>query len=365
MARSSSGRARILTATSNTNRGPAPGAGCQAGGVIGERDPRFGLWPDGLQQRIVIIDTCRLLDDLKARVKGEPQLGGSSIADVAVGTLYFASSHVFTELHQADRLGFPDKFHKLAHQALTEGWPTEVGVFRDAFEQHYRPRLRFIDIEDLYRDHDLARSITHLNDVPTGQVAALLAPLHPVVFSPDRDLWEPGVAPRDLPAVLQATSTLESRDGATLGASAISIAAGVGVHAAVKKASDRARVSPGLTYAVVGLVALLLLRSEARRAKLREAAGVAGTRVGEFWNMAEAAASILEDAGVAHSAETDVIQAVACALAVSSRPMSVAALVESGLGQSEVSIQAALEANPCFTLVDGFGWILGTLDPSV
>ena len=72
-------------------------------------------------------------------------------------------------------------------------------VLRARFETNYLPYLRFVtvDVADIVDPQVLA--IPDPDDVPTGQLATLVAPC--VVFSEDKHLREPSLAPEDWRAV--------------------------------------------------------------------------------------------------------------------------------------------------------------------
>jgi len=115
------------------------------------------------------------------------QSGLLRITNRAIATLY-ASDHVYGEAYE--------------HLADIARWSkVPVAVLRDRFEANYLPRLRFVtvDTSDVVDPQVLA--IPDPDDVPTGQLAKLVAPC--VVFSEDRHLRKPGLAPEDWRAVAE------------------------------------------------------------------------------------------------------------------------------------------------------------------
>ena len=139
-----------------------------------------------------VLDTAQIIDELKAQVR--PGIHSRRFIGLSAhgGCHLVAAVHVYDEMYRSDRLGFPDKFHKLASQAHQEGWPTEQGQFRRAFETDYLPKITFVDMGDLFLDHPIVQSVGNISDVPTAQLAVLLACDMPVVLSTDSHLRRPG-----------------------------------------------------------------------------------------------------------------------------------------------------------------------------
>lgn len=72
-------------------------------------------------------------------------------------------------------------------------------VLRARFEANYLPRLRFVTVSTADVVDPQVLAISDPDDVPTGQLAKLVAPC--IVFSEDRHLRQPGLAPEDWRAV--------------------------------------------------------------------------------------------------------------------------------------------------------------------
>lgn len=68
-----------------------------------------------------------------------------------------------------------------------------LGVLRARFETEYLPVLRFVTVDTTVIADPQVLAITDPDDVPTGQLAKLIAPC--VVFSEDKHLRRPGLAP--------------------------------------------------------------------------------------------------------------------------------------------------------------------------
>ncbi len=99
----------------------------------------------------------------------------SSARAGAVGL--FASSHIYEE------------FYERASSQERRGFAT--GQILDLFERSYLPRIRFVDVAGLpLETRALAVHEADPDDLPTAQLALLLAPCH--VYTDDRDLTEAG-----------------------------------------------------------------------------------------------------------------------------------------------------------------------------
>jgi hypothetical protein len=73
--------------------------------------------------------------------------------------------------------------------------PVPVDDLRQSFEEEYLPVLRFVTMSAEQPADSQVLAITDPDDVPLGQLAKLVAPC--VVFSEDRHLRRPGLAPAD------------------------------------------------------------------------------------------------------------------------------------------------------------------------
>ncbi len=307
---------------------------------------------------MVILDTCRVVDDLKAYVRQDldhPPLGTVALAFGSV--LYFAPLHVFDEMYRPDNLGNANKFEKLARQSDAEGWSTEASAFRSAWETKYVPKIRFVDPGDIYEDHAFARSISHDADVPTGQLAALLVGLKPVLFSSDKHLRTPGLAPQDLDAVLTATATVEITGGAVAGTGYAVLGAGAAVSGVTNRIAGLLGISPIWIYALMAAAGGFALRDAGRRARMVELGGSLMAAVGDHVATAADAQSVIEAHAIESSAALDLIQHLAMLLGRSSVPLGVAAIT-GALGTSSGEVLELLEQHPCFVAIGG-RWQLG------
>jgi hypothetical protein len=92
----------------------------------------------------------------------------------------FASDHVYGEVYR--------RMSKIARSS-----PVPLDVLRARFEAEYLPVLRYVTVDTTAIADPQVLAITDPDDVPTGQLAKLIAPC--VVFSEDKHLLRPGLAP--------------------------------------------------------------------------------------------------------------------------------------------------------------------------
>ena len=103
------------------------------------------------------------------------------MTDGGTATLY-AADHIYGEVYE--------------HLPKIARWSkVPVGVLRSRFETNYLPALRFVTVDTTDIVDPQVLAITDPDDVPSGQLAKLIAPC--VVFSEDRHLRKPGLAPED------------------------------------------------------------------------------------------------------------------------------------------------------------------------
>jgi hypothetical protein len=101
------------------------------------------------------------------------------MTDRGTAVLY-AADHVYGEVYE--------------HLPKMAAWSkVPVDVLRDRFEKRYLPLLRFATVDMAEIVDPVVLAITDVDDRPTGQLAKLVAPC--VVFSEDRHLRKPGLAP--------------------------------------------------------------------------------------------------------------------------------------------------------------------------
>ena len=92
----------------------------------------------------------------------------------------YAPDHIYTEVYR--------RLPKIARSS-----PVPLDALRARFEAEYLPALRYVTVDTAAIADPQVLAITDPDDVPTGQLAKLIAPC--VVFSEDRHLRKPGLAP--------------------------------------------------------------------------------------------------------------------------------------------------------------------------
>jgi hypothetical protein len=95
-------------------------------------------------QRIGVVDTDVLIDDLEALARGD--FDQAVLAQPSGTTRWLASTHVFEEMYRPDKLGNSNKFEKLARQSVGEVWAASSGELRLLFETRLLPNIRFVDV---------------------------------------------------------------------------------------------------------------------------------------------------------------------------------------------------------------------------
>ena len=156
--------------------------------------------------RIALLDSDYILNQV-ARMVDDPVQSLSLLGPPFGRGRAFASAHVLTELYQQDKLGFHNKWEKLAHQAVEGGRMAQPVEYRRVFEQRFLPRITFVDVRGMFVDAEATQAVHAIDphDAPTGQLAVLLSRTRPIVYSHDRSLWKPNLAPA--PASFQAVLT--------------------------------------------------------------------------------------------------------------------------------------------------------------
>ncbi|MBI4932912.1 MAG: hypothetical protein HY828_03475 [Actinobacteria bacterium] len=319
-------------------------------------------------RRIGVIDTDALMNDLKARVRGSAldsvftsRLGGRPAP-------WYASTHVLIEMYQEDPLFFPDKFHKLCAQSMEQGWPTHAATFRQVFEAEYLRSIRFVDVTGVLMDSHMALAVATFDakDKPTGQLAALLALTECVVYSHDRDLRRPRIAPPDLSPVLAAVKALELAGAVPQSIEFTGTLTALSMNAAVEAAARHLGLPKLAGWSLIAVLTAWVVADPARRAKVGKGLGVAVAAVSEVLLAGEAAKAELASAAIDAFESPPLECHIAAVLATCSGPMTVPAIRRTMLEQrrpnpppSETKIRETVRAMPCFVEVTRHHWQLG------
>lgn len=170
------------------------------------------------------------------------------------GTAFlYASDHVYFEVYR--------RLPKIARSS-----PVPLDTLRAHFETEYLPALRFVTVSDLDAMDSQVLAINDSTDVPTGRLAKLIAPS--VVFSGDKHLRNPGLAPKDWQAAARLAIDISEGDS---GQRSTAVAASLPVYGTVqltKFVGGKIGVSPWILGAVLIGGGYLLLRKPERREKV-------------------------------------------------------------------------------------------------
>ena len=220
---------------------------------------------------IPILDSDYIFNQLVNRVNGE-----STGMDRLLEDRVFAGLHVFTEFYQSDKLGYKNKFEKMAAQSAKADTNHSAAEYRRVFENDYLPKITFVNVGELFKDHgstiDVARK--DIKDAPTAQLALLLRACHPTVYSHNKALISTNLAPQQLDLVEAAQQTLALANtmyaGTVKGASF--------VYGVVDELSSAVASELGLPQWVIvaglGSLIALLLKPPERRQKFAQALGL-------------------------------------------------------------------------------------------
>jgi hypothetical protein len=120
--------------------------------------------------------------------KGPGWRSGLLRMTVGGAAVLYASDHVYWEIYEH----LPD---------ISQWSKVPLSILRERFETEYLPVLRFVSVNATGIADPQVLAITDPDDVPSGQLAKLIAPC--VVFSEDRHLRKPGLAPENWRAVAE------------------------------------------------------------------------------------------------------------------------------------------------------------------
>jgi hypothetical protein len=171
------------------------------------------------------------------------------MADASTATLY-AADHVYSEIYE--------------HLPKIERWSkVPLVVLRSRFEKEYLPALRFVTVDSTEIVDPQVLAITDADDRPTGLLAKLIAPC--VVFSEDKHLRLPGLAPEDWLSVAQfAIDLVEGATGQRIPVTAATLPVSSAIEL-IKLVGRRTGVPPWLIGGVVVGAFALAVRSPERR----------------------------------------------------------------------------------------------------
>ncbi|MER6828835.1 hypothetical protein ABT352_22835 [Streptosporangium sp. NPDC000563] len=215
-------------------------------------DPYGGMGPRFLG----VVDTCALLSSIRNDVEHGPQWRSRLLRMTGDGiALLYASDHVYTEVYR--------RLPKIAQNSSAS-----VDALRQHFERAYLPALRFVSVQGGDSDDPQVMAITDPDDVPTGQLAKLIAPC--VVFSEDRHLRKPGLAPNRWREVARAGVNLNEAVSKRDTAGRVVALPLMGMAGLVKVTARRIEVSPWLLSASLLAATAFFLRRPSRKQRAGE-----------------------------------------------------------------------------------------------
>jgi hypothetical protein len=222
-------------------------------------------------RRIALLDTDHIFNALGNAVNPEfcERAPGSPLEQ---SSRCFATVQVLQELYRRDeRFDQRHKFDKLAKQFDDRGWSATAGAFREVFEQRYAQRITFVEVGNLFVNHPVVELVRRKDpkDVPTGQLSVLFSRVDPIVYSHNKDLSEPGVAPIEelLTRVLAAGRKVDLSEGAVQGAYGLSAGAVLATNAGLRAAAHALRVPVWLPWLLVSAATGWALLDDDRRSR--------------------------------------------------------------------------------------------------
>jgi hypothetical protein len=140
-------------------------------------DPYCSLAPRFLG----VVDANAILSSVDNDCRKGPHWRSRLLRMASGGTaVLYVPDHVYGEVYR--------RMPKIARSS-----PVPLAVLRERFEAEYLPVLRYVTVDTAAIADPQVLAITDPDDVPTGQLAKLIAPC--VVFSDDKHLRKPGLAP--------------------------------------------------------------------------------------------------------------------------------------------------------------------------
>ena len=312
---------------------------------------------------VQILDTDHIINTLKTAAR-------NGMLITSPGRIY-ASRHVYDEIYQADKLGNANKFEKLASQSIHEGWSTTSDKFQSVFENDYLPTIVFVDVGNLFVDHDYAMRVREKDhkDVPTAQLSVLLSGVSRIVYSLDKSLKRAELSPPNLPDVLDAREAADLANVSVFGASATGAGISIGINEGTKALAGWLKLPQWLVVIAAIGIGIAILRKPERRRSFIDAVAPIGEFLLETIEQRSSAEAVLDSAVLPpNTIGLGIEQAVAALLV--QVPVGQGLLVReimeqlpqtgypaNGLKQTE--LRSILEATPCFVRVQRYRWQLG------
>ena len=315
-------------------------------------DPYCSLAPRFLG----VVDANAILSSVDNDCRKGPHWRSRLLRMTSGGTaVLYAPDHIYTEVYR--------RLPKIARSS-----PVPLDALRERFETEYLPALRYVTVDTAAIADPQVLAITDPDDVPTGQLAKLIAPC--VVFSEDRHLRKPGLAP---PAWRDAAQFAVDLAGGVTGQritgnlATLPFRGGAGLLAFL---SRKTGVSPWIIGGITAVAAAYVLSSPQRRHMVgRYVVPVAEALVKEMERSAA-----LEQHGIAGLrqillaalAEPDAKQQAAVVLARSDEPLLAREVQQRALRlfpgdrvPTVTELRTALRDGPEFVQPERYRWQFG------
>jgi len=327
------------------------------------RDPYLGGFPgDVLTPRVGVFDTDRLLNELKEQISGTAAAPARQPGLVA--TCRVASSHVYDEVYSADALGHANKFEKLAAQSAAMGRDTPASAFRRIFEVDRLPYIRFVDVTGVLPEHPWPQAVTHAKDVPTAQLAALLSMIEGlIVYSHDKHLRGPQLAPPDLAPIVAADWAAVMGDGMLVGGSTVGTAGVLVMNGLVARVSNAVRIPTWLGWILCFGAGAWALSNPDRRSKVGRALAPVAETLAQFYEEAEQGKKVLAEAALPTPTAVTLEMRLAKVRVFAKQPLEIhdikSRVRQDGAELSLAALRRVLAACPAFVRARVDYWQLG------
>jgi hypothetical protein len=201
---------------------------------------------------LAVVDTNALLSSVDNDCRHSPHRRSRLLRMTYGDTVaLYAADHVYGEVYER-----PPKIAKSS--------PVPLDELRAHFEDKHLPVLRFVTVSASADSSDAqVQAITDSDDIPTGKLAKLIAPC--VVFSEDRHLRKPGLAPANWRSVAQSGVDVAEATAKGEAPGRLMAYTGLGVTALFKFLGRRTGVSPWLLASIAASGAALLFTNRERR----------------------------------------------------------------------------------------------------
>ena len=210
-------------------------------------DPYCSLNP----QFLGVVDANAILSSVDNECRKGPYWRSRLPRMTSGGTaVLYAPDHIYSEVYR--------RLPRIARSS-----PVPLETLRARFEARYLPVLRYVTVDTARVVDPQVLAITDPDDVPTGQLAKLIAPC--VVFSEDRHLRKPGLAPPEWREAAQcAVDLVEGITGQRVTGNLASLPFRGGFEL-IRFLGRKTGISPWVIGGIVVAGAAVVLKSRERR----------------------------------------------------------------------------------------------------